>query len=177
LNSMPPGAFGLSKSGTAKSSWLDDDSDSEHVVVNAAPSQAQALLSSLDSRVQKRLQTLPSPAHVHVLLLAGQRCLPAQTNVVSFLSSINSMWPAQKNKVLSAVVVSTGGRLVHELYETHVSWLSVGSDDTPTSLIGMVVQALCLPSADLFYRRCTPVLVAGNSVPRRFIHTYLTHHG
>jgi ubiquitin-protein ligase E3 C len=140
LNSMPPGAFGRSDPESPKTSWAEDDSDSENAVVDASPTPAQAIFSSLDSRTQKRLQTLPSPGHVHALLLASQRCLPAQTSIISFLSTITTMWPAQKNKVLSAVVVYTAGGLVHELYQTYVGRSPVGSEDSPMSLIGLVLH-------------------------------------
>lgn len=118
-------------------SWADDeDSDSEHpqvaVVASFAPTPR---LPPLDPRTQKRLQTLPSPAHLNALLKAVQHNRGALPDLVSWLVNLCTVWPTRKDKILSTLLLYGGGGLVREIYRDYVRNSPLGKDENMSSLM------------------------------------------
>ena len=137
MNVLPPHAFEppLSQNSQTPKSWADDsDSDSERHANTIAPRPALRLL---DSRTRKRLQILPSPSHLNSLLKIAQQYPELLPTLVSFLLSLNLVWPSRKDKVLSTVLLYGGGGLVREIYREYVRTTPLGRDENLSSLMGM----------------------------------------
>ena len=146
LNSLPPGALEPLESGSSHgSSWMVNDSDSDtesHTVVTVVNSFKKSTLPLPDSRTQKRLQTLPSPAHLNSLLTVSQRHPATHASLIAFFVTVNITWPMHKDRILSAVVVSTGGGFVRGLYREYVRSSPLGRDDNPGALTGMFSDSM-----------------------------------
>jgi ubiquitin-protein ligase E3 C len=148
INSLDPPIPGTKSNNPSSLSWAaaaaDDDSDSEsesHTLARVSivssfipkPSPPPAL----DPRTQKRLSAIPDVKHLNALLSASHRHPSTQLSLVSFFLSLGTVWPARRERVLSTLVVYTGGGLVRELYRGFVRASPMGRDDNPGSLMGM----------------------------------------
>lgn len=102
-------------------------------------------LPELDARTLKRLRSLPTPAHLNTLLTASQSHPSTRPNLVSFFLALNSVWPAHRDRVLSTVLVYTGGGLLRELYRGYVRGSPIGRDDNPGALMGGCWCCFILP--------------------------------
>jgi ubiquitin-protein ligase E3 C len=146
MDALPVNALSSPASGSSTSdqlmslSWVDDsDSDSESPSTQVAvvsSFQPKPILPPLEARTRKRLSAIPDPKHLNSLLTATQRHPSAQISLVSFLLSLGTIWPSQRDKMLSTVVVYTGGGLVKELYKGYVRTSSLGRDDNSVTLTG-----------------------------------------
>ncbi|KAI9456329.1 HECT-domain-containing protein [Boletus coccyginus] len=117
---------------TLPASWADDsDSDSDR----PANIIARSALPPLDSRIQKRLQILPSPPHINSLLKPAQQHPELLSDLVSMLLSLNLVWPSRKDKVLTTLLLYGGGGLVREIYREYVRTTALGRDENLSSLM------------------------------------------
>ena len=146
INSLDPPVPGAKSYNP--SSWAaaaaDDDSDSEsesnalaHVSIVSSFTPKPSPPPTLDPRTQKRLSTIPDVKHLNALLSASHRHPSTQLNLISFFLSLGTVWPARRERILSTLVVYTGGGLVRELYRGSVRASPLGRDDNPGSLMGM----------------------------------------
>lgn len=135
----PPSERGIS---VAKHpSWFHDDSDSEtedstQVSVVSNFNNPPPPLQKLDKRTLTRLQKIPTAPHINSLLTASQAHPGTQLDLIAFFLSLNALWPAEKNRVLSLVLVHSGGGLVRELYRGYVRRSPIGKSETFGTLIG-----------------------------------------
>lgn len=121
---------------TPQTSWADDsDSGSERPA--AFIISRSALLPPLDSRTRKRLQMLPSPAHINSLLKPAQQHPDLLSGLVSMLLNLNLVWPSRKDKVLTTLLLYGGGGIVREIYREYVRTTPLGRDENLSSLTGM----------------------------------------
>lgn len=163
INSLPISALDppakRTSTTTSSTSWIPDDpddSDAEEAqstrvsVVSNFAVPARVPLPSLDARTLKRLKTLPSPAHINSLLKISQsNTRPA---LIAFFLALTTVWPAERSKTLSTVLVYTGGGLVRELYRVYVRGSPIGRDDSSGALMGeslLASAALCVFSSHM----------------------------
>ena len=100
----------------------DSESDKLHVVV-------------VDNRTLKRLETLTLASHINALTGAAQHHTSTLRPLFTFLLALSTAWPSRADAVLSAVVVASGGGLIHELYRGFVRSSPLGQDESFYSLI------------------------------------------
>jgi ubiquitin-protein ligase E3 C len=148
INSLDPPLPGSSKSNQKQyiKSWAEEDSDSDtessHTIARVAivdSFEPKPTLPQLDPRTQKRLTTIPDVKHLNALLTASHRHPQTQLSLVSFFLSLGTIWPGRKERVLSTLVVYTGGGLVRELYRGFVRASPLGRDDNPGALMGRCI--------------------------------------
>ncbi|KAA1475594.1 HECT-domain-containing protein [Dentipellis sp. KUC8613] len=139
MNSLPTHALEPPSPGSAASKGkraLDSDSDSDSEAGPELETTAPApVLPQLDSRTLKRLQTLPSISHISMLSAASQRHAATRPRLYDFLFALCTVWPARVDGVLGALVASTGGGLVRELYRGYVRTSPLGRDDNASALM------------------------------------------
>jgi len=126
LDNLPPNA--LEPPSTSKDkSWVDEgDSDDDAIHVEVVSTFGVSPMPKLDAKTLKRLQNLPSPAHISTLLsLYSSRDKVA---LFTFCPSICQSWPARQDKVLATIAGHTSGGFVRELYREHVRSSPLGSE-------------------------------------------------
>jgi ubiquitin-protein ligase E3 C len=162
VNALEPRKSSQSQSHPTSSTWAADDSDSEAeahsatriTLVNTfAPAPAPSPRPTLDLRTSKRLAALPDIGHLNALLRASTRHPSIELSLVSFFLSLGTVWPGRKERVLSALVVYTGGGLVRSLYRGFVRGSMLGRDDSPAALMGagFFVLRLCVCADAVFF--------------------------
>ncbi|KAF8885801.1 hypothetical protein BD779DRAFT_1532475 [Infundibulicybe gibba] len=138
FNSLPILAFDppLKQGTTARSEWAagDSDSDSEqHPILVSAVSDFSAPapppLPSLDPRTRKRLEILTSLPHINAILAATKLQAQMQPVLVAYFLALDTVWPTKKERILSAVLIYTGGGLLRELYRGYVRGSPLGGDE------------------------------------------------
>lgn len=142
-------------------SWVDDsDSDSDRPArVAVVGSFAQKpVLPALDARTRKRLQILPSSAHLNSLLKVTQSHRQLLPDLVAMLTGLNIVWPSRKDKVLGTLLLYGGGGLVREIYRDYVRVTPLGRDETASSLMGTSGVAPQSKHADLLSFPYRPLL-------------------
>ena len=134
LHSLPPNA--LEPPSTSKDkSWVDEgDSDDDAIRVEVVSAFATSPMPKLDAKTLKRLQNLPSPAHISTLL--GLYSTRDKGALFTFCSSVCQAWPARQDKVLAAIAGHTGGGFVRELYREHVRSSPLGAEVDASALAG-----------------------------------------
>lgn len=124
LNSLPVGAFEPPSQGKVPQPqpW-GQDSDDEDITVRVVAEFTQPVrLPEIDPRTSKRLQSLPTPAHLSKLVTHAKNSL----ELVRFLLAVAAVWPSQRGNVLS--VVTQGW--MRELYRGYVRGSSLGKDSS-----------------------------------------------
>ncbi|KAH8977914.1 HECT-domain-containing protein [Lactarius hatsudake] len=114
----------------------DSDSDSEELTRASVSVSTRVPTPRLDERTLKRLQTLPTTAHISSLIRATQSHTSTRVALCDFFFALCTVWPSRADTVLSTVVVSTGGGLVRELYRGYVRSSPLGGDDSFATLLG-----------------------------------------
>ncbi|KAH8980602.1 HECT-domain-containing protein [Lactarius hatsudake] len=104
----------------------DSDSDSEELTRASVSVSTRVPTPRLDERTLKRLQTLPTTAHISSLIRATQSHTSTRVALCDFFFALCT---------LSTVVVSTGGGLVRELYRGYVRSSPLGGDDSFATLL------------------------------------------
>jgi ubiquitin-protein ligase E3 C len=111
--------------------WVDDsDSDSGHPTAIIA---SRPPLPPLDSRTRKRLQILPSPTHINMLLKLAQQHPEILSDLVSMLLSLNLVWPSRKDKARRESFVSNGyvskvsSKRIPLIDFRSISWIALAS--------------------------------------------------
>lgn len=134
LQTLPPNA--LEPPSTSKDkSWVDEgDSDDEAIHVEVVSTFEASSVPKLDAKTLKRLQNLPSPAHISTLL--GLCSSKDKVALFTFCSSICQTWPARQDKVLATILGHTGGGFVRELYREHVRSSPLGAQVDASPLAG-----------------------------------------
>ena len=134
LQSLPPNA--LEPPSTSKDrSWVEEgDSDDGKIHVEVVSAFAVPSMPKLDTKTLKRLETIPSPAHISTLL--GLYSGRDKVALFTFCSSICQAWPARQDKLLATISGHTGGGFVRELYREHVrsSPLGAGLESSPAGV-------------------------------------------
>ena len=125
--------------------WDDDSSDDDSApppqVEIVASFVAKPVLPKLDTRTRKRLVELPSSEHMHALLGAAKQ--PALLDpLVRFCFALSTVWPARKDKVLSAFFAHGRGALVREIFRTSVRSTPLGRDDTYAEIVSTYSASL-----------------------------------
>lgn len=121
------------------SSWADDsdyESQEPQVTVVASFSHVPRL-PQLDARTQKRLQALPSPTHLNLLLKAAQQHRGALPDLVAWFVSLWTIWPTRRDKMLSTLLLYGGGGLVREIWRDYVRSSPLGKEENMSSLMGL----------------------------------------
>ncbi|KAJ8508844.1 hypothetical protein ONZ45_g8914 [Pleurotus djamor] len=88
------------------------------------PDVSRPRLTPLDARTSKRLDVLFSPSHIKSIIT----CLQSREHLVHLLLAITLCSSSQRDDVLRAVLVNTGGGLVRELYRFYVRSSPLGKD-------------------------------------------------
>ncbi|TFK46201.1 HECT-domain-containing protein [Heliocybe sulcata] len=134
LDPPPPKSSTALPASTSPWAQADSDSDTDsdspvQVRVVSSFSAPAPPLPSLDSRTLKRLQTLPSPAHLNALLAAANKSPSAQPRLYAFLLGLSLVWPGRRESVLGAAVAYAGGGMVRELWRGYVRGTAIGRDE------------------------------------------------
>jgi ubiquitin-protein ligase E3 C len=136
MDSLPTGCLEPISHIKQSTSWTEDpsssdDDDTPHVnTMTRKPSEASTVHPPLDSKTQARLHTLHSPAHIMAILLATQRHPQARSRVFKFMTSLWAVWPARRDRVVSAVIGGgPGAGLVREVWRGHVRGSSLGKEE------------------------------------------------
>jgi len=147
LSALPIHAFDplRSDSKAELTSW-DADSDADEDDPTPGAAVPQLGLPILDAKTRKKLQTLPSPSHLHTLLKLTQQHRRLLPDVVVFLVSLNIMWPATKDKVLSTLILYGGGGLVREIFRDQVRATPLGRNENMAALMGTINLTLRCPA-------------------------------
>ena len=112
----------------------EGDSDDDAIHVEVVSAFATSSVPKLDAKTLKRLQNLPSPAHISALL--GFYSSRDKAGLFTLCSSICQAWPARQDKVLATIAGHTGGGFVRELYREHVRSSPLGTDVNASALTG-----------------------------------------
>ncbi|KZT00431.1 HECT-domain-containing protein [Laetiporus sulphureus 93-53] len=133
MNHLPTHALEPPEKKEDARNWADgdeSDEDEDAIQVSVVTSfEPKSILPELDNRTRMRLQTLPSPDHLHALLQAAQRH-PSRLSLISFFFALTNVWPSRKDKVLGTVVAFNRGGLVREIYRLYVRSSPIGREDT-----------------------------------------------
>ncbi|KAI9443566.1 HECT-domain-containing protein [Lactarius indigo] len=139
MSTLPTGALeppsSASNGKQAAINESDSDSDSDELTLGPTSAFIPVSLPRLDERTLKRLQTLPTTAHIGSLIRATQSHTSARIALCDFFFALCTVWPSRADPVLSTVVVSTGGGLVRELYRGYVRSSPLGGDDSFATLL------------------------------------------
>ena len=153
MDSLPPGCLEPTSRLQQLTSWTedpssDDDDDNPHANTMARNhSKASAVHPPLDSKTQTRLHTLHSPAHIMAILSATQRHPQARSSVFKFMTSLWTVWPARRDRVMSAIIGGgAGAGLVREVWRGHVRGSSLGKEEDAKRAIE-AFTSLCLASS------------------------------
>ena len=112
----------------------EGDSDDDMIHVEVVSTFAASPMPKLDTKTLKRLQNLPSPAHISTLL--GLYSSRDKVALFTFCSSVCQAWPARQDRVLAAIAGHTGGGFVRELYREHVRSSPLGAEVDFSPLAG-----------------------------------------
>jgi ubiquitin-protein ligase E3 C len=151
MNSMPINAFDPAASAKQRVAEGYDSDEEGQVVVNVVSSfssnasSATQPMPKLDSRTLKRLQTIPTPAHLSPLLkisLAHARkaglsakakaSFDITTSLSAFVLALVVVCPGEKDKILQTIYINAPD-LSRELYRLYVRRSPVGKDMPPGS--------------------------------------------
>ncbi|KAK7694083.1 hypothetical protein QCA50_003659 [Cerrena zonata] len=139
LYSLPPHALDPLRQTTGRQEldWEDSDSDREPEVNVVDSFKPKVVLPQLDSKTVSRLQTLASPHHLNSLLEGTRKesFRNIRPSLYSWIVALCHVYPAQKDKILGAIVVYGGGGLVRELYRDLVRPSSLGKDRNYAALM------------------------------------------
>ena len=113
-----------------QSSWNQDSSDDDEL----DQSSPKSPLVVVDMKTRSRLNTLASQNHVTSLLSATSSNPSTRLGLQSFLMSLFESWPSCRPRILSAILATTDGGLVRELYRTIVRSSPLGKSDSPAAL-------------------------------------------
>ncbi|TFK70099.1 HECT-domain-containing protein [Pluteus cervinus] len=86
----------------------------------------------LDTRTYKRLAVLPTLTHIKALLAVAQK--RSFLAFVTFILSLNKIWPMSKDHTLSAILINSKNGIVKELYRGYVRGTKLGKDEYPDAL-------------------------------------------
>lgn len=134
LQSLPPNA--LEPPSTSKDkSWVEEgDSEGGEIHVEIVSAFGVPSMPKLDAKTLKRLEGLPSPAHISTLL--GMYFSREKVALFTFCSSICQAWPARQDKLLATVLGYTGGGFVRELYRENIRSSPLGAEVDASPLAG-----------------------------------------
>lgn len=146
FDGLPPNVFEPLKTEAAlQTSWVHESDQSDTEVDPGLPRlPPPTSRMKVDAKTQMRMQTLPSPAHLTALLNASSHHPSTRLHTFAFFLSLCTAWPARRDKIMTAIIASTGGGLVRELYRGYVRGASLGKNDDPRSLMGACCHLLRL---------------------------------
>ncbi|KIK56337.1 hypothetical protein GYMLUDRAFT_47102 [Collybiopsis luxurians FD-317 M1] len=139
LNTVPSGALEGAQSSVDRSvdadgydSGSEDGSSSIRVsVVSSFNTTPPPAFPALDNRTLKRLQTLPSPAHITSILTISKALSSSRFHLLTFIYAVVGVWPSKQNDVLSHLWSWNGGGLVREVWRGWVRGGGLGSNLVP----------------------------------------------
>ena len=137
MDSLPIGCLEPTSHARQSTSWIDDPSSSssdddrpDAEMMARKPFRTPIVHPSLDSKTQTRLHTLHSPAHITAILSATRRHPQARARVFNFMTSLWVVWPARRDRVMSAIIGGgAGAGLVREVWREYVRGSSVGKEE------------------------------------------------
>ncbi|KIM38451.1 hypothetical protein M413DRAFT_447711 [Hebeloma cylindrosporum] len=99
----------------------EPDSDSDYDTKVSVVSEFVAMSTPspplvVDDRTKKRLQNIIAPAHLASLISITQSKPSLFPHVISYLFALTATWSSSQDEILNAVLASTSGGLVRELY-------------------------------------------------------------
>ncbi|KAI6123405.1 HECT-domain-containing protein [Pisolithus croceorrhizus] len=124
----------------SKSPTWEEDSDVDDEHVPGGPAIPRAALPVLDARTRKKLQTLPSGAHLNTLLKLTHQHPQLLPDMVALLVTLHIVWPTAKDEVLGTLLLYGGGGLVREIYRDQVRPTPLGRDDNIVTIMDPSLQ-------------------------------------
>lgn len=155
LNTIPSNALeppstdlGVGTVAPSTTAWTadSDESDDEerattvHVVSSfasapVAVTKPKAHIPKFDARTYKRLAILPAPEHITSLLAASQHVSSTRPALFTLVLALISVWPARRDKVLTAVLAHSGGGIARELYRGWVRSSPLGRESATSASV------------------------------------------
>ena len=122
----------------------------------------------IDDKTTKRLQNIIATPHLASLISVTQSKPSLFPHVISYLFALTATWSSSHDEILNAVLASTSGGLVRELYRDLVRRSPLGEEANSGNLFG-TVNHLCsnLNTADNVSRLRKRVALAACPAPRR----------
>ncbi|TDL28807.1 HECT-domain-containing protein [Rickenella mellea] len=137
---LPLNVFEPPRETTVGQGWLhepDEFSESEDTRIaslqDSKPHRSVAKL-VVDAKTRLRMQTVPSASHLAALLNVSSKYSSTRLNLFGFCLAIYTAWPTKRPNITMALLGSTGGNLVKELYRGYVRGSSLGRDDDQRQL-------------------------------------------
>jgi len=126
------------------------DSDSDHgiqvsVVSNLRSMPTPSPPPTVDDKTMKRLHNLVAAPHLLSLIPMTQSKPSLFPLVVSYLFALTATWPSSQDEILNAVLASTSGGLVRELYHDLVRQSPLGKEENSGNLFGASVPSSSPP--------------------------------
>jgi ubiquitin-protein ligase E3 C len=177
ISTLPAGALERKLPISVGKQVADSESDSDLEDSTNPTFVSRTPLPRLDDRTVKRLQTLPSTAHISSLLRITKNQTAARIALCDFLLALCTAWPDRIDSILSTVVVSTGGGLVRELYRNYVRSSPLGKEVSLSMLLGMSSPFCLIRHLPTPFRYCKCRSLVPTALPDRFVHALASHHG
>ena len=139
--------------------YKEPDSDSDLETKVSVVSEFVAIATTtpplvIDEKTSKRLQNIISTPHLASLISTTQSKPSLFPHVVSYLFALTATWSSSHNEILNAVLASTGGGLVRELYRDLVRKSPLGEEANSGNLFG---------TFNRLFRSLTPLIISSDS--------------
>ena len=153
----PPATKGR-KSNKAPVVYKEPDSDSDLETKVSVVSEFVAIATPIpplvvDEKTTKCLQNIIATPHLASLILTTQSKPSLFPHVTPYLFALTATWTSSHNEILNAVLASTGGGLVRELYRDHVR-SPLGEEANSGNLFG---------TSSGLSRSLTPLIISSDS--------------
>jgi ubiquitin-protein ligase E3 C len=110
------------------------DSDSDHITPP-----------TVDDKTLKRLQNLVATRHLASLISNTQSKSSLFPHVVTYLFALASTWPSSQDEIFNAILASTSGGLVRQLYHDLVRQSPLGKEEDSGNVFGTSILHPCHP--------------------------------
>jgi ubiquitin-protein ligase E3 C len=119
----------------------ESDSDSDHGTKVSVVSEFVAMATPtppvvVDDKTTKRLQNIIAAPHLASLISTTQSKPSLFPHVISYLFALTATWSSSQDEILNAVLASTSGGLVRELYRDLVRRSPLGEEANSGNLFG-----------------------------------------
>ena len=117
------------------------DSDSDHGTKISVVSEFVATATPtpplvVDDKTMKRLQNIIAAPHLASLISTTQSKPSLFPHVISYLFALTATWSSSQDEILNAILASTSGGLVRELYRDLVRKSPLGEEANSGNLFG-----------------------------------------
>ena len=147
----------------------DSDLETKVSVVSEFVAVARPILPLvIDDKTTKRLQNIIATPHLASLISVTQSKPSLFPHVISYLFALTATWSSSHDEILNAVLASTSGGLVRELYRDLVRRSPLGEEANSGNLFGTSNHLSSnLNTADYVSRLRKRVALAACPAPRR----------